>query len=145
MVRDRQFTFTKDSRGVFLANGIVRAVELQTKITLTVTTEAQIRSLAGTLFAGDKPRIVEIKGIAIDAKLGPNMLFITNEDKPGFIGALGTMLGENRINIATFNLGRDNEGGDAIALIEIDEPVSEELANKVRLLPHVVRAIPLNF
>lgn len=119
--------------------------ELQTKITLTVTTEAQIRSLAGTLFAGDKPRIVEIKGIAIDAKLGPNMLFITNEDKPGFIGALGTMLGENRINIATFNLGRDNEGGDAIALIEIDEPVSEELANKVRLLPHVVRAIPLNF
>ncbi|MBT3990866.1 MAG: phosphoglycerate dehydrogenase [Rhodospirillaceae bacterium] len=119
--------------------------EFQTKITLTVTTEAQTRALSGTLFAGDKPRIVEIKGIAIDAELGPNMLFITNEDKPGFIGALGTALGESDINIATFNLGRDKADGDAIALIEVDEQVSEEIADKVRALPHVVRAIPLRF
>ncbi len=119
--------------------------EFQTKITLTVTTETQTRALSGTLFAGNKPRIVEIKGIAIDAELGPNMLYITNEDKPGFIGALGTALGKNDINIATFNLGRNKEGGDAIALIEIDEPVSEVVAEKVREIPHVVRAIPLNF
>ena len=119
--------------------------EFQTKITLTVTTETQARALSGTLFAGNKPRIVEIKGIAIDAELGPNMLYITNEDKPGFIGALGTALGKNDINIATFNLGRNKEGGDAIALIEIDEPVSETVAEKVRKIPHVVRAIPLNF
>jgi D-3-phosphoglycerate dehydrogenase / 2-oxoglutarate reductase len=119
--------------------------EFQTLITLTVTTEAQTRALSGTLFAGDRPRIVEIKGISIDAELGPNMLFITNEDKPGFIGALGTTLGENNINIATFNLGRDQEGGDAISLIEVDGPVSEEVADKVRALPHVVRTIPLTF
>jgi len=119
--------------------------EFQTLITLTVTTEAQTRALSGTLFAGDKPRIVEIKGIAIDAELGPNMLFITNEDKPGLIGALGTMLGENNINIATFNLGRNQEGGDAICLIEIDEPVSEEIAEKVRAISQVVRAVPLRF
>jgi len=73
------------------------------------------------------------------------MLYITNEDKPGFIGALGTTLGENNINIATFNLGRNKEGGDAIALIEIDEPVSEEITDKVRDIPHVVRVIPLSF
>jgi len=119
--------------------------EYQTKITLTVTTETQTRALSGTLFAGDKPRIVEIKGITIDAELGPNMLYITNEDKPGFIGALGTVLGEDNINIATFNLGRNKEGGDAIALIEIDEPVSEKIAKKVSTIPHVVKAISLSF
>ena len=119
--------------------------EYQTKITLTVTTESQTRALSGTLFAGDKPRIVEIKGIAIDAELGPNMLYITNEDKPGFIGALGTALGENNINIATFNLGRNKEGGDAIALIEVDEPVLEEIANKVMNIPHVVKVTSLTF
>ena len=119
--------------------------EYQTKITLTVTTETQTRALSGTLVAGDKPRIVEVKGITIDAQLGSNMLYITNEDKPGFIGALGTTLGANNINIATFNLGRNKEGGDAIALIEIDEPVSEEITNKVKDIPHVVRVIPLTF
>ena len=119
--------------------------EYKTKITLTVTTEKQKRALSGTLVAGDRPRIVEIKGISIDAELGSNMLYITNEDKPGFIGALGTALGENNINIATFNLGRNKEGGDAIALIEIDEPVSEEITDKVRDIPHVVRVIPLSF
>ncbi len=119
--------------------------EFQTLISLTVTTEAQTREVAGTLFAGDRPRIVEIKKISIDAELGPNMLFITNEDKPGFIGALGTLLGENDINIATFHLGRGDEGGDAIALIEVDQPVSEEIADKVRELPHVVKVMPLKF
>ena len=52
------------------------------------------------------------------------MLFITNEDKPGFIGVLGSILSDANINIATFHLGRTKVGGDAIALIEIDEPVS---------------------
>ncbi|MBT7955026.1 MAG: phosphoglycerate dehydrogenase [Rhodospirillaceae bacterium] len=119
--------------------------EFQTLITLTLTTESQTRTISGTLFAGDRPRIVEIKGIPMDAELGPNMLFITNEDKPGLIGSLGTLMGENNINIATFNLGRNEEGGDAISLVETDEPISEELAAKVKALPHVVRALPLKF
>ena len=119
--------------------------EFQTLITLTLTTESQTRTLSGTLFAGDKPRIVEIKGIAIDAELRPHMLFITNEDKPGLIGALGTLLGENKINIATFNLGRNEEGGDAISLIETDQPISDEIIEKVKTLNHVVRALPLRF
>jgi len=73
------------------------------------------------------------------------MLYITNEDKPGFIGDLGTTLGQNNINIATFSLGRNKAGGDAIALIEIDQPVTEHIIENVRQLPHVMRVLPLSF
>ncbi|MEL0106978.1 MAG: phosphoglycerate dehydrogenase [Rhodospirillaceae bacterium] len=117
----------------------------QTLIRLTVTTENQTRSLSGTLFDGSIPRLVSIKGIQIDARLGPNMLYITNQDKPGFIGALGTILGDASINIATFNLGRDEEGGDAIALVEIDQPADDGLIKAVCGLPHVVQVKALNF
>ena len=117
----------------------------QTCVRLIVTTEAQTRSVSGTLINGDASRIVEIKGIAMDAELGPHMLFVTNQDKPGFIGALGTTLGDAGINIATFNLGRNAPGGDAIVLIEVDEPVPDAVLEKVRTLPHVVRAKALSF
>ncbi len=117
----------------------------QTLIKLTVTTEQQTRSIAGTLSHGDSPRLVEIKGISMDAQLGPNMLYVTNEDKPGLIGNLGSALGEAGINIATFNLGRDKVGGDAIALIETDGSVSDQIADQVRRLPNVVSVKPLAF
>jgi D-3-phosphoglycerate dehydrogenase len=117
----------------------------QTLIRLTVTTENQTRSLSGTLFDAGIPRLVNIKGIGIDARLGPNMLYITNQDKPGFIGALGTLLGNAGINIATFNLGRDTEGGDAIALVEIDQPADDAVIKAVRALPHVVQVKALRF
>ncbi len=117
----------------------------QTLIKLTVTTEQQTRSIAGTLSHGDSPRLVEINGISMDAQLGPNMVYITNEDKPGLIGSLGSALGEAGINIATFNLGRANVGGDAIALIETDGPVSDQVADQVRGLPNVVSVQPLVF
>ena len=119
--------------------------DFQTLVKLTVTSENQTRSIAGTLFAGNRPRLVEIKNISIDAELGPNMLFTTNDDKPGIIGDLGTILGEAGINIATFQLGRDQAGGDAIALIETDGPVPENVTEKVRALPHIRRAISLRF
>ncbi len=122
-----------------------QAGSYQTLIRLTVTTEQQSRSIAGTLFAGDRPRIVEIKEISIDAKLGPNMLFITNRDKPGFIGALGTTLGDAGINIATFNLGRAAAGGDAICLVEVDQEPPEEVIKQIRALPHVVQVKALRF
>ena len=117
----------------------------QTLIRLTVVTEVQTRTLAGTLFNGDQPRIVEIKGISMDAHLGPHMLFITNHDRPGFIGGVGSVLGEANINIATFHLGRNRAGGDAIALIEIDEAPGEAVLERIRDLPHVVRAKSLRF
>lgn len=115
-----------------------------TLITVTVTTENQKRSVKGTLF-NNEPRLVEIKGIHIDAKLGPNMLYLANHDKPGLIGALGTILGESGVNIATFNLGRADQGGDAIALIEIDGPPPASVVQKVQNLPHVLHAIPMRF
>ena len=121
-----------------------RAGAYQTLIRLTVTTESQTRAIAGTLF-NDQPRIVEIKGIPMDARLGPHMVFITNEDKPGLIGALGMLFGNAGINIATFNLGRSAPGGDAIALIEVDQPIDEAMIGKIRALPQVMRCKPMTF
>jgi D-3-phosphoglycerate dehydrogenase len=103
-------------------------------IRLSVTTDKYTRSVTGTLFGGRHPRIVEIKGIEIEAEFAPHMLYITNDDKPGFIGRLGTLLGENKVNIATFHLGRDKPGGSAIALVQVDQPLSPELTAKIAAL-----------
>ena len=112
---------------------------------LTVITERQERSVAGTVFSDGKPRIIQVKGINMEAELGPNMLYTTNADKPGYIGALGTLFGEAGVNVATFNLGRDMPGGNAIALIETDAPISDEVLDCVRKLPHVMQAARLSF
>ena len=122
-----------------------RPTEYQTLITVTVTTESQTRCVKGTLFAGKEPRIVDIKGISMDAKLGEHMLFLTNHDKPGFIGGLGTVLGNAGINVATFNLGRAEEGGEALALIEVDQAVDDSVLDELRALPQVMRAQALRF
>ena len=116
----------------------------QTLISLTVKTENQTRSIRGTLF-NDEPRVVEIKAIPIDAKLGPNMIYITNNDKPGLIGNLGSILGNAGLNIATFHLGRAEEGGDAIALIEVDGMPPNDVISALQGLEHVVQAIPMRF
>ncbi|MEK9753284.1 MAG: ACT domain-containing protein, partial [Rhodospirillaceae bacterium] len=116
----------------------------QSLITLEVKTENQRRAVKGTLF-NDEPRVVEIKGITMDARLAPNMLYITNRDKPGLVGALGTILGNAGVNIATFHLGRAEEGGDAIALIEVDGTPPEKVLNDIAALEHVVQIIPMKF
>ena len=122
-----------------------RDCDYQTLIRLTVTSETQTRDVAGTLFGGDKPRIVEIKGIPVEAEVAPHMLYITNEDKPGLIGALGTTLGDAGLNIATFHLGRAQPGGEALALVELDQAIPPEVLAKVRALPHIRQAMPLEF
>ncbi len=122
-----------------------RAGDYQTLIRLDLTTERQVRGVSGTLFADDRPRVVDIKGINLEAELAPHMLYLTNEDKPGFIGALGTTLGEAGVNIATFHLGRAAPGGDAIALIAVDQEVDSDVIARVRALPHVVQVKPLAF
>ena len=88
-----------------------------TYIRLTVKTPEMERSVAGTVFSDGKPRIIQIKGIELESEFGPYMLYVTNEDKPGFIGALGMLLGNAGVNIASFHLGRQSEGGDAICLV----------------------------
>ena len=122
-----------------------RAEEYPTLIRVTVTTERRSRTVAGTLFGGDKPRIVDVNGVAIEAELGPHMLYTVNADRPGFIGRLGTLLGEAGVNIATFNLGRKTPGGEAIALVGIDQPVDEDILRKVLALADVIDARALSF
>ena len=123
----------------------VRRGDYQTLIRVTVTTERRSRSIAGTLFGDNKPRVVEIKGIKIEAELGHHMLYITNEDKPGIIGHLGMALADGGVNIATFHLGRAEAGGDAIALIEVDGALPDDVLAKVRAIDGVHQAAALNF
>ncbi|MSR23089.1 MAG: phosphoglycerate dehydrogenase [Gemmatimonadetes bacterium] len=120
-----------------------RAEGYETLIRLTVTTERGERTVAGTLFGGS-PRLVEIHGIPLEAQIAPRMLYTRNADKPGFIGALGTTLGDDGVNVARFHLGR-NATGDAVALIEVDQEISKALMDRIRSLPHVIQAKPLNF
>ena len=103
------------------------------------------RSVAGTVFSDGRPRIIQIKGINLEASFAPNVLYVTNSDKPGFIGRLGTLLGNEKVNIANFNLGRTAPGEDAISLVEIDGPVSDAVLAKVGKLEGVVQAKRLRF
>jgi D-3-phosphoglycerate dehydrogenase len=96
-------------------------------ITVTLVTQTQTRSVSGTVFADGRPRIVNIKGIRMDAEFAPSMVYITNLDKPGFIGRFSSTLGEAGINIATFHVGREAPGGSAVALIEIDGDLPAEV------------------
>jgi D-3-phosphoglycerate dehydrogenase len=111
---------------------------------VTVLTEMGRRSFAGTVVAG-APRIVEVKGMELDAAFSQSMLYVNNLDKPGFIGALGVLLGETGVNIATFNLGRVAAGDDAIALVGIDQTPDDALVARIRALPYVKEARVLRF
>ncbi len=119
--------------------------DYESLITVTVETERQSRKVSGTVFADGRPRIVNIKGIRMDAEFGPSMIYITNLDKPGFIGTFSGTLGEAGINIATFHVGRQAPGGDAIALIEIDGDMPGDVLAKVQALPQVQSAKTLKF
>lgn len=119
--------------------------EYQTLIRLTVETETGPITVAGTLFGGDKPRIVEVNGIKLEAELSENMLYMINKDRPGFIGRLGTALGDAGVNIATFQLGRIKQGSDALAMIQVDGNLSDDVLAALRALPDVVQAKALSF
>jgi len=121
------------------------AGDYESLITVTITTERQTRHVSGTVFADGRPRIVNIKGIRMDAEFGHSMIYITNLDKPGFIGKFSSTMGDAGINIATFHVGRDAPGGNAIALIEIDGELPPAVLTAVRALPQVQQARPLKF
>ena len=119
--------------------------DYQTLLTVEVVTERGPRAVSGTLFQDLAPRLVSIRGIPVEAKLGPHMLYVRNQDKPGLIGGLGRTLGDAGINIATFHLGRDRPGGDAIALVEVDGPIPDAVLAQVCALPQVLHAKQLSF
>ena len=112
---------------------------------LTVKTDEYERSVAGTVFSDGRPRIIQVRDIDMEFEVAPRMLFIRNADKPGFIGRFGMLMGEAGLNIATLNLGRDKPGGEAICMVAIDEPVTDEVLAKVRALPQVKRVNRLEF
>jgi D-3-phosphoglycerate dehydrogenase len=117
----------------------------QTLVRLAVETERGERSVAGTLFQASRPRLVEVRGISVEAELGPHMLFVRNEDKPGFIGALGNIMGDAGINIATFHVGRTSPGDEAIALVEVDQEVPTDILDAICKLPHTMQCKSLEF
>ncbi|MCP4182528.1 MAG: phosphoglycerate dehydrogenase [Hyphomicrobiales bacterium] len=114
-------------------------------IKINVETEGNQRSIAGTVFSDAKPRFIQIKGINLDAEVGRYMVYTTNRDVPGIIGLLGGMLGEAGVNIANFNLGRDKPGGNAIALLYVDQPIESHLMDKLLKDGRIKRARQLEF
>ncbi|MCX8953005.1 phosphoglycerate dehydrogenase [Ruegeria sp. NA] len=127
-------TTNQDKSGVF--DGYIK---------VTVVTDKRERSIAGTVFSDGKPRFIQIKGINIDAEVGAHMLYTTNEDVPGIIGTLGQTMGENNVNIANFTLGRSEAGGEAIALLYVDEPVPAEARAKLAETGLFTQIKPLEF
>ncbi|WP_164157425.1 phosphoglycerate dehydrogenase [Sandarakinorhabdus rubra] len=122
-----------------------RETDYHTLLRVTVTTATGPRTVAGTLFGNSKPRLTEIFGITVEADLAGDMLYIVNEDKPGFIGRLGSKLGEAGVNIGTFHLGRRDAGGEAVLLLSVDNAIPDALLGAIRALPGVKVASALHF
>jgi D-3-phosphoglycerate dehydrogenase len=122
-----------------------REGDYHTLLRITATTNDGPRSVAGTLFGNAAPRLVEIFGIKVEAELTGEMIYIVNDDQPGFIGRLGTTLGQAGVNIGTFNLGRRAAGGEAVALVSVDSPIGPELVQQLKALPGVRMVTPLRF
>jgi D-3-phosphoglycerate dehydrogenase / 2-oxoglutarate reductase len=116
-----------------------------TLVAVEATTSKGVRRVAGTLFGNNSPRLVELFGIEIEAELGGSMLYIVNTDTPGFIGKLGTALGEAGINIATFNLGRRAARGDAASLVAVDGLLSPDVLASLSDVEGVRKVVPLSF
>ncbi len=114
-------------------------------VKVTVVTEKRERSIAGTVFSDGKPRFIQIKGINIDAEVGAHMLYTTNEDVPGIIGALGMTMGKAGVNIANFTLGRAAAGGEAIAILYVDEAVNETVCKALQDTGLFQQVKPLEF
>ena len=135
-----------ESRGVQISESRSQtSKEHRSLIALTVQTENRTRTISGTLFTGREPRIVNIEGVPIEAALTHDMLFIRNEDKPGLIGSLGTILGNAKQNIADFRLGRTEGADSAVCLVSLDAPMPDDLFKEVSNLPQVKTAKRLSF
>ena len=122
-----------------------RQVDYPTLLRVTVEADGHRRTIAGSLFGNSRPRIVEIAGVAIEAEFAAHMLYVRNQDKPGFIGQLGHVLGDAGINIAAFNNGRSQPGADALCLVSTDEKVDEATMARILAIPHVLRVRALRF
>ncbi|WP_454916325.1 phosphoglycerate dehydrogenase [Xanthobacter sediminis] len=119
--------------------------DYESLVTLCVTTQGRAHAVSGTVFADGHPRVVRIRGIKVDAAFAPAMIYVANADTPGFVGRFASLLGDAGVNIATFALGRDRPGGDAVALVAVDGALPPDLIAKVEALPQVRQAKALSF
>jgi len=119
--------------------------DYHTLVRVSVATSRGDMAVAGTLFGNSAPRLVDLFGVGIEAELAGDMIYIVNEDRPGFIGSLGTALGQADVNIATFHLGRRDAGGEAVALVSVDGEVPAAVVGRVAELPGVRTVMPLRF
>jgi len=134
------------SRGIIVTESLTeKAGDLPTAIRIQIQTERRHKEITGTLFAGKEPRIVNIDNVPVEATLTPFMLFIRNDDKPGLIGHVGTLLGDAGINIADFRLGRIHGKNEAVALVSVDDEVDPELLQRLESLPSVQQIKLLKF
>jgi len=122
-----------------------REGDYHTLVAVEVGTAKGSRRVSGTLFGNKAPRLVDMFGVEVEAELAGSMIYIVNTDTPGFIGKLGTALGEAGINIATFNLGRRTEGGEAVALVSVDGDVPGAVVDTLCALEGVREVVPLRF
>jgi D-3-phosphoglycerate dehydrogenase len=88
-------------------------------LSIKLRTDAGERWVEGTVFEPNSPRLVSVRGVEVEAPLGGTMLIVSNDDQPGVIGEVGTILGRHRVNIANFALGRSEIG--AIGVVNVDE------------------------
>jgi D-3-phosphoglycerate dehydrogenase len=122
-----------------------REGDYHTLVSVEVGTSKGPMRVSGTLFGNKAPRLVELFGVEVEAELQGTMIYIVNTDTPGFIGRLGTALGEAGINIATFNLGRREALGEAVALVAVDGEVPVEVVATLAKLEGVRDVVPLRF
>ncbi len=106
-------------------------------IRISVVTEKRVFAIVGTIYRGE-PRIVRLFGVPMDAGFADKMLYVRNNDKPGFVGALGKLLGENDINIATFSMGRMEQGGEAVCLVSVDGDISPDVVTEIKAISQVL-------
>ena len=105
--------------------------EYSNLITIKVDDGEEVRELSGTVFHQEELRIVNINGYEVDIIPQGNMLITDHQDQPGIVGKVGTLLGNNDVNIASMQLGRNQAGGEAIMVINIDEEINEGLKEKI--------------
>lgn len=116
----------------------IQEQEFVNRVSVEIKTDKETFSVWGTLSTNNKPRIVKVNNIYMETIPDGYMLFIKNNDKPGFVGALGTILGEGKVNIASITLGRESEGGLAISVVNIDSKVPEETLEKLRKTKNIL-------
>ncbi|MFH0826406.1 MAG: phosphoglycerate dehydrogenase [Candidatus Omnitrophota bacterium] len=112
--------------------------EFVTLIQLEVKTDKETRKISGTLASNKQPRIVKIDGCYVEMMPLGEVVFIQNWDKPGIIGNLGSLLGKHNINIASMTFGREKPGAKAISVLNVDSPVSAEIADKIKKLENIL-------